>query len=113
MSGKKVITVLGATGAQGGSVVNHLLKSNKWTVRGITRNPDSEKAQELKKQGVEVVKADLNSKEELVAAFKGAYGAFAVTNYWESGDKEFSQGKAIGEAAKESGIQHLVYRYNS
>ena len=47
----KVIVVFGATGMQGGSVARALLGDNKYKVRAITRNPDSDKAKELAEKG--------------------------------------------------------------
>src|SRR5215217_9022612 len=69
----KTIAVIGATGRQGGQVVRHLL-NHGWQVRGLTRNPESKKAAALKALGVEVVKADLEDKASLEAAFENAYG---------------------------------------
>lgn len=82
MSSPQLITVYGATGAQGGSVVQSLLqnKSKAFKIRGITRNPDSDKAKALKEQGVEVVKADGLVKGEVVEAFKDSWGVFVNTN---------------------------------
>jgi uncharacterized protein YbjT (DUF2867 family) len=82
MTSSKIITVFGATGSQGGSVVQSLLqnKSQSFKIRGITRNPDSEKAKALASQGVEVVKADGLVKQELIEAFKGSWGVFVNTN---------------------------------
>ena len=82
MASSKIITVYGATGSQGGSVVQSLLqnKSQSFKIRGITRNPDSEKAKVLASQGVEVVKADGFVKEEVVEAFRGSWGVFVNTN---------------------------------
>lgn len=82
MASSKLITVYGATGSQGGSVIQSLLqnKSQSFKIRGITRNPDSEKAKGLASQGVEVVKADGLVKEEVVEAFRGSWGVFANTN---------------------------------
>jgi uncharacterized protein YbjT (DUF2867 family) len=42
---KRLIVVVGATGKQGGSVVNALIKSNQWTIRGLTRNVSSKTSQ--------------------------------------------------------------------
>ena len=82
----KLITVFGATGAQGGSVVQSLLanKTNNFSVRGITRNTESESSKKLVAQGVEMVQADGLVKEQVVAALKGSWGFFVNTN---SGDK--------------------------
>lgn len=59
----KLIVVTGATGAQGGSVVDALLKDpSKWKVRAVTRNTTSDAAKKLAEKGVEVVKCDLGNK---------------------------------------------------
>lgn len=42
---KKIVTVFGATGMQGGSVVDHLLRDDHFEVRGVTRDIKSEKSQ--------------------------------------------------------------------
>ena len=78
----KLICVIGATGNQGGSVVERFLLDTNYRVRGITRNPDSPAAQKLAAKGVEIVKADLNDVDSLVSAFQGANAIFSVTNYW-------------------------------
>jgi uncharacterized protein YbjT (DUF2867 family) len=113
MPGKKVIAVIGATGFQGGGLVRAILndKSGAWAARAVTRNVNSEKAKELFKLGAEVVVADLDDVESLKRAFSGAYGAFCVTNFWEhlSPEKEFAQGTHLAEAAKEAGLQHVIW----
>ena len=95
MADKKVIDVLGATGAQGGGLVRAILndKSSEFSVRALTRNINSEKAKALKDMGVEVVEADLDSFDSLKKAFTDAYGVYAVTNFWEhfSPEKETAQ----------------------
>jgi uncharacterized protein YbjT (DUF2867 family) len=113
MSGKKVIAVVGATGAQGGSVARAILndKSSEFVVRALTRNAQSEKASELAKMGAEVVEANLDDKDSLVKAFEGAHGAFCVTFYWEhlSPEKEIAHATALAEAAKEARVSHVVW----
>ncbi len=110
---KKIIAVVGATGAQGGGLARAILndKGGDFAVRAITRNPDSDKAKALAAQGAEVVKADLDDPASVEQAFKGAYGAFCVTNFWEhfSPQKETAQGKTMAEAAKAAGIQHAIW----
>ena len=66
------------TGAQGSSVVKALLESGKYRVRGVTRNPESDRAQTLKDAGVELVKAEQHHCEEMRAALDGAYAAYVV-----------------------------------
>jgi NAD(P)-dependent dehydrogenase (short-subunit alcohol dehydrogenase family) len=82
MTDKKTIVVLGATGNQGGSVVNALLQDSQWDIRGVTRNNDSEKARKLATRGVEVVSADLNDAKSLEAAFAGVQAIFIVSDFW-------------------------------
>jgi uncharacterized protein YbjT (DUF2867 family) len=66
----KLITVIGATGAQGGSVVAAALKSGLYKVRGVTRNVNSEAAKGLSAKGVEMVAADVNDVKSLEQAFQ-------------------------------------------
>ena len=60
MTSKKIVIVFGATGNQGGSVVNSILNdpraSQQFSVRGVTRDPTSDKAKALMAKGVECVK---------------------------------------------------------
>jgi hypothetical protein len=71
-SSATTITVLGATGLQGGSVIKHLLSSPKpYRIRAITRDPSKEAGKKLQEQGVEVVKAELNDKESIKKALDG------------------------------------------
>ncbi|EGY20022.1 hypothetical protein VD0002_g8971 [Verticillium dahliae] len=115
MAHKKIIAVVGATGAQGGAVaavfLNDPLLRHEWTVRAVTRDPAKDRAQKLKQQGADVVAADLNDKASLVRAFAGATAAFGVTNYWEtlSIDTEIQQGKNLVDAAKESAVSHFIW----
>ncbi|KAL4937918.1 hypothetical protein BDV06DRAFT_65267 [Aspergillus oleicola] len=80
----KLITVVGATGIQGGSVIKALQNNPTWTIRATTRNPLSDAAKALIGQGIEVVKADLHDVDSLVAAFTGTTAIFAVTNFFEN-----------------------------
>jgi uncharacterized protein YbjT (DUF2867 family) len=113
MSEKKVIAVVGSTGAQGGGLVRAILgdPAGGYTARAVTRNPSSEKAHALAAAGAEVVGADLDDPASLRAAFRGAHGAYCVTNFWEhfSPGKELAQARAMAEAAKAEGIAHVVW----
>lgn len=113
MADKKVIAVLGATGAQGGGLVRAILndQNSEFTVRALTRNPESDKAKALTSAGAEVVKTDIDDYETLKNAFAGAYGLYAVTNFWEhfSPEKETLQAASIAKAAKEANVKHVIW----
>ncbi len=113
MAEKKVIAVVGATGAQGGGLVRAILAdpAGGFAARAITRDPNKDAAKALAAGGAEVVKADIDDVESVKKAFAGAYGAFCVTNFWEhfSGEKEKTQAKHLAEAAKAVGVQHAIW----
>jgi uncharacterized protein YbjT (DUF2867 family) len=109
----KTIAVLGATGVQGGGLCRAILadESGTFACRALTRDPSQEKAQALSAAGAEVVAADLDDVASLTAAFEGAHGVFAVTNFWEhfSGAKEKEQAKNIADAARAASVKHVVW----
>jgi uncharacterized protein YbjT (DUF2867 family) len=113
MSQSKIITVFGATGAQGGGVARAILsdKSMEFTVRAVTRDVNSDKAQELARLGAEVVTANIDDRETVAKTLAGAYGAYFVTFYWAhfSPEKELEEAKKMAEAAKEAGLQHVIW----
>ena len=105
----KTILVSGATGRQGGAVVQHLLKNN-FTVKALSRTPDSISAQLLVSKGVTVVKGDMGDPQSLLNAMKGCDGVFSIQNYFEYGaEKEIQYGKNMADAAKKSNISHFIY----
>ena len=107
----RTILVIGATGNQGGGLVGHLLASKDWHVRGLTRSPQSEKAQALAARGVEVVAGDMDDIPSIDAAMDGAYGVFSVQSQAAEDDAQLEkrQGIAVADAAKRAGVSHLVY----
>ena len=109
MADKKIIAVVGSTGAQGGGSGRGDSERSERRLRrrAITRDPSKDKAKALAAKGAEVVKADLDDVESLKKAFAGAYGVYGVTNFWEhfSGEKEKAQAKNIADAAKAAGRQ--------
>ena len=80
-----MITVFGATGAQGGGLARGILADPKreFAVRAVTRKPDAPKARALAAEGAEIVVADIDDVSSVERAMKGAPGAFCVTNFWE------------------------------
>ncbi|HPS78030.1 MAG TPA: NmrA/HSCARG family protein [Thermoanaerobaculaceae bacterium] len=113
MTGKKIIAVVGATGAQGGGLMQAILKdpTGGFAVRALTRSPGSEKAKELRELGADVVAADIDDAASLRKAFEGAYGAFCVTFFWGhfSPEKELAQAHAMAAAAKQAGVKHVIW----
>ncbi|KAH7271895.1 hypothetical protein B0J15DRAFT_577103 [Fusarium solani] len=112
MTAQNLIVVIGATGGQGGSVVDTFLNEPNWRVRGITRNSSSRKAEALKRRGVEVVQANLDDPASLVPAFEGANAIFLVSDFWAiynelAGRPNAHPGKSLNEQAKERETQQL------
>ena len=106
---RKIVLVTGATGTQGGAVARELV-TRGYSVRGLSRNPGSERALELPKIGIQVVKGDFDEAGSLDAAMQGVYGVFAVTNYWEHGfEREIAHGRQLVDAAERAGIKHFVF----
>jgi len=113
MSDKKIIAIVGSTGAQGGGLARAILadSDSEFAVRAVTRDPSKEAAQALHAAGAEVVQADLDDEASLERVFAGAYVAFCVTNFWEhfSGEKELEQARNQAVAAKAASIQHAIW----
>lgn len=106
---QNVVAVCGVTGQQGGAVARELLLEG-YTVRGLTRDPDQNKAQALTRMGVQMVKCDLNRTEDVIHALKGAWGAFGVFTGLEGGAvREEQQALRFAVIAKNSGVRHYVY----
>jgi uncharacterized protein YbjT (DUF2867 family) len=89
MAAKKIIAVLGATGAQGGGLVRAIVDDpdGGFDARAITRDPNSDKAKALAALGAEVVTADIGDPDSLARALHGAYGAYFVTWLAENKDR--------------------------
>ncbi|HVB33205.1 MAG TPA: NmrA/HSCARG family protein [Patescibacteria group bacterium] len=113
MAEKKIIAVVGTTGAQGGGMARAILSDpdGGYAVRALTRDVNSEKAKELAKAGAEVVAADIDDPKSLHRAFAGAYGAFCVTFFWAhfSPEKEIAEATAMARAAGQAGLRHVIW----
>lgn len=116
----KVFTVVGATGTQGGGIIDFLAANSDYKLRGITRYPDSAAALDLKARGVEVVQADLNDVASLRAVFAGSYAVYGVTdmpgiraelgNNNAASAAEERQGIHIAQACLDTpGLQHFIW----
>ncbi|KAH8116906.1 NAD(P)-binding protein [Phellopilus nigrolimitatus] len=106
MSGRKLILVLGATGAQGADG-----RPSPYAVRALTRDPDSKRAQALKKRGVEIVKGSFEDFPSVYEALKGVYGAWINTDGFTVGEvRKVYAGMRIFELAKRVGtLRHYIW----
>jgi uncharacterized protein YbjT (DUF2867 family) len=113
MADKKIIAVVGATGAQGGGLARAILedKNGQFEVRAITRDVNSDKAKALAEAGAEVVAGDVDNVKSLKKAFEGAHGAFCVTFYWAhmKPEKELSHARNLAQAAKDAAVDHVIW----
>src|SRR5688572_20334822 len=113
MSEKKIIAVVGATGAQGGGLVRTIAAdpSGEFVARAITRDASSDKAKALAALGAEVVTANVEDVDSLRRALEGAYGAYCVTFFWDhfSPEKELADARAMATAARDAGVKHVIW----
>ncbi|KAI2638295.1 hypothetical protein GGS21DRAFT_549272 [Xylaria nigripes] len=117
----KVIIVTGATGKQGGAVINALVsqRNEEFTILAITRDPLKSSANKLKAlyPHITLVKGDLDNvpglfKEAQRAAKKPIWGVYSVQVSMGKGvtyEGEISQGKALIDESIKAGVEHFVY----
>ena len=109
MTNDRTILISGVTGQQGGAVAQ-ALQGSGFHLRGLTRAPDSQKAAALARQGIEIVKGDLDDEATLRRVLAGAWGVFGVQNAQTAGvEGEEAQGKRLATLAREAGVEHYVY----
>ena len=113
MTAKKVITVLGATGAQGGGLARSILADpgGPFAVRAVTRDIDSDGARALAAAGAQVVAADLGDAAAVGRALDGAYGAYFVTFFWShfSPERELAEARLLAGAARDARLEHVIW----
>ncbi|PTB36159.1 uncharacterized protein TrAFT101_000125 [Trichoderma asperellum] len=111
----KLLTVFGATGNQGGSIIEAVLSDatlrEEFTIRGITRDISKPAARALAARGIEVVAADMDSKDSVLQAVTGSHTVFLVTtpDFTGGDSKELVHGKNVTDACQETGVQHLIF----
>lgn len=118
---RKIVTIVGATGAQGKGVIKAFINNPAYHIRAITRNTSSSAAQALASQGLEVVAADVNDLSSLKSAFARSNIIFGVTNFFEpfmahnSPEKamevEYQQGVnlALAAASTLDTLEHYIW----
>ncbi|OLN87752.1 NmrA-like family domain-containing protein 1-like protein 4 [Colletotrichum chlorophyti] len=120
---RPTILVTGATGKQGGAVIDALLEAGageSHIILAVTRNSQSTSAKNLESRGVRVVEGDLNDVPAIFTAAKTAlkgldepiWGVFSVQTAIGKGASaalEEAQGKALVDAALDNNVEHFVY----
>jgi uncharacterized protein YbjT (DUF2867 family) len=109
---KPLIAIVGATSKQGRSVATTLLQSQRFRVRALTRKKDSPAARSLEALGAEIVTVplELGHQNDLIAALKGADGAFMMTPpIAPPATIETPLGRQLADAAVEAGVGHIVF----
>ncbi|KIK63503.1 hypothetical protein GYMLUDRAFT_222594 [Collybiopsis luxurians FD-317 M1] len=116
MQSKKLILVIGATGAQGRSVISSLLAPqddgapSPYSVRALTRDPTSTKAELLASWGVELFKGQVDNLDSIAAAFEGCYGVYANIDYYTvTPQTEIYLGVKMFEYAHSARVKHYVW----
>ncbi|MEQ1731473.1 MAG: NmrA/HSCARG family protein [Vicinamibacterales bacterium] len=105
----RTIAVTGVTGTQGGSAAGRLL-ADGWHVRGLTRDASTDAARRTASTGVELVEGDMSNPAALDRLMTGAYGVYAVTDFFHNGlAREVVQGCLVADAAKRAGVRHFVF----
>jgi len=107
-----MILIVGVTGVLGRETARQLLAAGH-RVRGLTRN--SANAEDLKKQGVEIVQGDLVDHASLKSACQGVEAVLASahsllgTGKYKSEAVDDEGHRALIDAAKAAGVKHFVY----
>ncbi|RJS99482.1 NmrA/HSCARG family protein [Halococcus sp. IIIV-5B] len=105
------VLVVGATGNQGGAVVDHLLSGDygEFDVHALTRNPQGERAQRLADRGATIVTGDLLDKDDLGSAIEGVDAVYLVTTPDGGPDAETEKGRNMVDVAADADIEHFVF----
>jgi len=111
----KLLAVFGATGQQGGSIINYVLKdpelSQKYKIRAITRDINSAKIKQFKEE-IEVVQGDVLNRASLEIALTGVHTIFAMTTPSFGSDAlevEFNNAKTLADVAVEKGAEYIIF----
>jgi len=112
-SKEKIFVVAGATGKQGGSIIEHLQNSNLgFKIRGLTRDINTTRAKELKSKGVELFAVDFTKPESLDAPLKDADTFFILTDAYDPGqmrEDEYKTGVKLVDAAHKNRVSNIIF----
>jgi len=113
MAERKIIAVVGATGAQGGGLVRAIQADpgSGFVARAVTRDVNSAKAKALAALGAEVVAANVDDQSSLERAFAGAHGAYCVTFFWDhmKPERELAEASSMAAVARAANLKHVIW----
>ena len=104
----RLIGVIGATGQQGGAVVDALIEQGL-SVRALVRDPEGARVRALAGRGVEIVTGNVADAASLDTLLSGIDGVFAMSTPVDGPDVEVTAGIAIADAAARNGVPHTVF----
>ncbi|HEY9778801.1 MAG TPA: NmrA family NAD(P)-binding protein [Leptolyngbyaceae cyanobacterium] len=108
------VLLIGVTGGTGGNVVKGFLDLGVTNLRAITRKIDffRPSLSKLSDAGVELVEANLDDEDSLVAAFSGISAVYCHATAADSTKPdplEIERAYRVARAAKKADIKHFVY----
>jgi len=113
MSAARRLLITGATGKQGGAVIEALLarqSHNPFHIIALTRKKDSAKAQRLASNpNVSLVQGDLDDCASIFKQIDQPWGVFSVQLPLPTAAVEEKRGKALVDAAAANGVKRFVY----
>ena len=112
MADRKIIAVVGATGAQGGGLAHAILRDRggSFAARALTRKPDSDKAKALADAGAEVVGGEPRRRSVAAEAFAARTAPTASPIFWEHFSPERGAGPGDGHGARRQGRRRAARR---
>ncbi|CAG8885722.1 unnamed protein product [Penicillium egyptiacum] len=106
------ILVTGATGKQGGSLINNLLKKNApFKILAVTRDVNSASAKRLaqKSSSITLIQGNLDDPAAIFKNAKRVWGVFSVQTANPRNDDERRQGIALIDESIKQGVKYFVY----
>jgi len=113
MNSARKLLITGATGKQGGAVIDALLShpsGHPYEIYALTRSTTSRKAQALaSKPKVSLVQGNLDDCDAIFSQISKPWGVFSVQLPIPNAKVEERRGKALADAAAAAGVEHFVY----
>ncbi|MGI8502190.1 MAG: NmrA family NAD(P)-binding protein [Hassallia sp.] len=108
------VLLIGVTGGTGGNVVKGFHQQQLTNLRAITRKIDLNRPSlsKMTEAGVELVEANLDDENSLVAAMNGISAIYCHATSADSAKPdplEVERAKRVAQAAKKADIKHFVY----